>query len=237
MPWEGVAVSEQRQRFIEDFLLNYYSITELAQRFSISRKTAHKWINRYLEQGPAGLEEQSRRPHSCPWQTDPAVAARIVTMREKHPSWGPKKILDVIGRRDPGMNLPAISTTAKILADAGMVKPRRRYRRAHPGCPQTKAAKPNDIWPADYKGQFRLKNGTYCFPLTVSDLASRFILGVDAHPAISLERSKAHFTHLFEAYGLPKRIRTDNGVPFASNALAGCRSCRPGLSSWGFTRN
>jgi transposase InsO family protein len=156
------------------------------------------------------------------------MAAQIVAVREKHPSWGPKKILDVIGRRDPGVDLPAISTAAKILAEAGLVKPRRRYRRAHPGCPQTKAAQPNDIWPADYKGQFRLKNGTYCFPLTVSDLASRFILGVDAHPAISLKRSKAHFTHLFEAYGLPKRIRTDNGVPFASNALARLSQ----LSAW-----
>ena len=100
------------------------------------------------------------------------------------------------------------------------MKPRRRYRRAHPGCPQTKATEPNDIWPADYKGQFRLKNGKYCFPLTVSDLSSRYILGVDAHPAISLERSFAHFRRLFEEFGLPKRIRTDNGVPFASNALA-----------------
>jgi len=220
MPWEGVTVSEQKQRFIEDYLLNYYCITELAQRFSITRKTAHKWIKRYLEQGPSGLEEQSRRPKSCPWQTDPAVAAEIVALREKHPSWGPKKLLDVLARRDPGWLLPSIPTAARILKRAGLVKPRRRYRRAHPGCPQTKAAEPNDIWPADYKGQFRLKNGSYCFPLTVSDLASRFILGVDAHPAISLERTKAHFRRLFEECGLPKRIRTDNGVPFASNALA-----------------
>ena len=133
MPWEGVTVSEQKQRFIEDFLLNCYSKTELAERFSISRKTAHKWINRYLEQGPVGLEDQSRRPKSCPWQTDPAVAVEIVALREKHPSWGPKKILDVIGRRESTSDLPAISTAAKILAEAGLVKPRRRYRRAHPG--------------------------------------------------------------------------------------------------------
>jgi putative transposase len=220
MPWEGVTVREQKQRFIEDYLLNYYSITELARRFSITRKTAHKWIHRYLEQGPAGLEERSRRPHSCPWQTDPALAAEVVALREKHPSWGPKKLLNVLEHWDPERPLPSIATAARILDRAGLVKPRRRYRRAHPGCPQTKAAEPNDIWPADYKGQFRLKNGKYCFPLTVSDLASRYILGVDAHPAISLERSKAHFRRLFEDYGLPKRIRTDNGVPFASNALA-----------------
>jgi transposase InsO family protein len=220
MPWEGVTVREQKQRFIEDYLLKYYSISELAERFNISRKTAHKWINRYLEQGLAGLEEQSRRPKSCPWQTEPGVADEIVCMREKHPSWGPKKLLDVLGRRDPERELPSIPTAARILDRAGLVKPRRRYRRAHPGCPQTKAAEPNDIWPADYKGQFRLKNGKYCFPLTISDLSSRYILGIDAHPAISLEQTFAYFTRVFQTYGLPKRIRTDNGVPFASNALA-----------------
>jgi hypothetical protein len=101
-----------------------------------------------------------------------------------------------------------------------LARSKRRFRRAHPGCPKTVPHGPNDIWAADYKGQFRLKNGQYCFPLTVSDLASRFLLGVDAHPAISLERSQKHFAVLFQEYGLPNRIRTDNGVPFASSALA-----------------
>ena len=86
MPWEGVTVSEQKQRFIEDYLMNYYSVTELAKRFNIAHKTAHKWINRYLEQGPAGLEEQSRRPKSCPWQTELSVVDDIVALRGKHPS-------------------------------------------------------------------------------------------------------------------------------------------------------
>jgi len=220
MPWKGVTVSEQKQHFIEDFLLNYYSVTELSERFSISRKTAHKWINRYLEHGQVGLEEQSRRPKICPWQTSPEVVEELIALRKAHPHRGPKKLVDAMSRRNPDRQLPAISTGAKILAEAGLVKPRRRSRRAHPGCPQTTAAEPNDIWPADYKGQFRLKNGQYCFPLTVSDLSSRYLLGCDAHPAVSLERSQAHFQHLFEAYGLPNRIRTDNGVPFASNALA-----------------
>jgi putative transposase len=130
MPWKGVTVSEQKQRFIEDFLLNYYSITDLAQRFCISRKTAHKWINRYLEQGPARLEERSRRPKSCPWQTDAALVAEIVALREKRPSWGPKKILNVMGRRDGERSLPSVPTAARILSRAGLVKPRRRYRRA-----------------------------------------------------------------------------------------------------------
>ena len=108
----------------------------------------------------------------------------------------------------------------RILSREGLVRPRRRHRRAHPGCPNSDPQGPNDIWAADYKGQFRLKDGNYCFPLTVSDLSSRYMLGVDAHPAISLEKTFAYFRDLFETYGLPNRIRTDNGVPFASNALA-----------------
>jgi putative transposase len=148
------------------------------------------------------------------------VAAEIVVLREKHPNWGPKKLLDVLGRRDSERALPSIPIAARILDRAGLVKPRRRYRRAHPGCPKSVPAGPNDIWAADYKGQFRLKNGKYCFPMTVSDLSTRFILGIDAHPAISLEKTFDYFSRVFHIYGLPNRIRTDNGVPFASNALA-----------------
>ncbi len=220
MPWKGVTVSEQRQRFLEDYQLNYYSVTDLAERFGISRNTAYRWINRFKQHGQAGYHELSRRPYTCPWQTDRAIVKELVKLRKARPNWGPKKLLDLMQHRDPGRQLPSVSTGARILAREGLVKPRRRYRRAHPGCPKSIPQGPNDIWPADYKGQFRLKNGNYCFPLTVSDLSSRFLLGVDAHPAISLEKTFTHFTQLFETYGLPNRIRTDNGVPFASNALA-----------------
>jgi transposase InsO family protein len=220
MPWKGVTVSEQRLRFLEDYLLNFYSVTELAERFGISRNTAYKWINRYKEHGLEGYHELSRRPHSCPWQTDEEIVAELIKTRKAHPRWGPNKLLDLIGRRHPEWELPGISTAALILKRNDLVKSRRRYRRAHPGCPKSKPAGANDIWAADYKGQFRLKNGKYCFPLTVSDLSTRFLLGVDAHPAISLEKTFAYFKGLFGAYGLPNRIRTDNGVPFASNALA-----------------
>jgi len=220
MPWKGVTVSEQRERFLEDYLLNYYSVSELAERFTISRKTAHKWIDRFQEHGHDGYHEGSRRPHSCPFQTEPAVVEELVSLRKAHPHWGPRKLLDLMHQRQPRRDLPAVSTAALILARQGLVRPRRRYRRAHPGCPKSIPEGPNDIWAADYKGQFRLKNGQYCFPLTVSDLASRYVLGVDGHPAISLERTIQHFVRLFETYGLPNRIRTDNGTPFASSALA-----------------
>jgi putative transposase len=220
MPWKGVTVTEQGQRFLEDYQLNYYSITELAERFCISRKTAYRWINRFKRNGQDGFHELYRRPHNCPWQTDKIVVEELVEARKAHPKWGPKKLLDLMQKRDPERKLPAISTSALILKRNELIKPRRRYRRAHPGCPKSVAAGPNDIWAADYKGQFRLKNGKYCFPLTVSDLSTRFILGIDAHPAISLEKTFSHFTRVFHTYGLPNRVRTDNGVPFASNALA-----------------
>ena len=216
MPWKGVTVSEQRQRFLEDYRLSYYSITELAERFSISRKTAHKWIIRYKEHGQRGFHERSRRPHRCPRPTDAAIVKELVAVREAHPHRGPRKLLDLMHRRHPQRKLPAVSIGARILAREGLVRLKRRHRRAHPGCPKTTPEGPNDIWAAD---EFWLKNGRYCFPLTVSDLASRYVLGCDPHPAISLEKSFKHFRQLFFTYGLPNRIRTDNGTPFASNAL------------------
>jgi transposase InsO family protein len=209
MPWKGVTVSEQRQRFLEDYQLNYYSISELAERFCISRTTAYKWINRFKQFGQSGYHELSRRPHTCPWQTEKAIVGELVKARKAHPSWGPRKLLDLMNRRNPGRDLPSSSTAMRILSREGLVRPRRRHRRAHPGCPKSVPQGPNDIWAADYKGQFRLKNGNYCFPLTVSDLSSRFILGVDAHPAISLEKSFTHFRQVFETEpGKPQQ----NGV-------------------------
>jgi len=130
MPWRGVTVSEQRQRFLKDYKLNYYSVTELAERFSVSRKTAHthpghqgKWINRYKENGQSGFHEHSRRPHSCPWQTEAAIVEELVKLRKAHPHWGPRKLLDLMQRRDPERELPSVSTGARILAREGLVNP------------------------------------------------------------------------------------------------------------------
>ena len=197
MPWKGVTVNEERQRFLQEHILRYYSVSDLADRFSVSRQTAHKWIRRHKLFGDSGFHELSRRPYNSPFQTDPAAAQELVSLRKAHPSWRARKLLDLMHHRDPSRHLPSASTVCRILLREGLARSRRRFRRAHPGCPKTSPQGPNDIWAADYKGQFRLKNRQYCFPLTVSDLASRFLLGVDAHPAISLERSQKHFTKLF----------------------------------------
>jgi putative transposase len=228
MPWKGVTVSEQRENFLRDYYLRYYSLSDLAERYCISRKSAYKWIERYEQRGREGLEDQSRRPHSCPWQTEEYIAEALVELRLAHPSWGPRKLLDVLQRRHRRWELPAASTVAQILSNHGLVRARHRHRRAHPGCPQSVAQGPNDIWGADYKGQFRMGNGKYCFPQTVSDLDSRFLLGCDGHPQVDGDMTEAHFDGLFRVYGLPNRMRTDNGSPFASNAL-GRLSC---LSVW-----
>ncbi len=220
MPWKGVTVREQRDNFVRDYQLGYYSVTDLAERYSISRKTAYKWLERFEEHGQAGLEDQSRRPHSCPWQTEARIAEALVQLREAHTGWGPGRLMDTLQRRHPRWELPAASTVERILSSRGLVRRRTRHRRAHPGCAQSVAKEPNDIWAADYKGQFRLGNGAYCFPQTVSDLSSRFLIGCDAHDRVDGERTKAHFDGLFRTYGLPMRIRTDNGSPFAGNGLA-----------------
>ena len=220
MPWKGVTVIEQRENFIRDYRLGYYSVSELCERFGISRKTAYKWIRRWEQEGLEGLVDRSRRPRSCPWQTEGRIVEELIARRKTQPNRGPKNLPAMVARKHPEWELPAVSTAARILSNAGLVESRGRGRRAHPGCPKHRAEEPNDIWGADYKGQFRLKNGQYCFPQTVSDLDSRFLLGCDGHPEISLERTKKHFKALFHTHGLPLRIRTDNGSPFASNALA-----------------
>jgi putative transposase len=220
MPWIGVTVSEQRQNFLRDYQMRCYSLTELADCYSISRKTAYKWITRYDQSGLSGLEDLSRRPHSCPWQTPQIAAEELVKLRGSHPNWGPKKLLDLMQRKHGDWDLPSVATAAHILAERGLVREVRRHRRAHPGCPKSVAEQPNDIWGSDYKGQFRMGNGRYCFPQTVSDLYSRYLLGCDGHHQIDGELTKAHFAGLFRTYGLPYRVRTDNGAPFASNALA-----------------
>ena len=221
MSWKGVTIMDQRVRFISEYLNEYFSFKELCDQFEVSRKTGYKWIKRYEELGPGGLADKSRKPLTCPHQTDEEVVQEIVRARSKHPTWGPKKLLELVSGRHPHWALPAISTTADLLKRKGLIPSgKRRLRRKHPGCPKTTTEAPNDIWTADYKGHFKTRNGLYCYPLTVCDMHSRYLLGCDAHEAISLKSSKRHFTRLFEEYGLPERIRTDNGVPFASSAIA-----------------
>ena len=227
MGWKGVTVMDQKILFIGECLKEDRPFfNELCREFGISRKTGYKWLQRYLSEGAEGLMDRPSIPRSCPHRTAEEIEEIIVRVKGQHPSWGPKKIIAHLSPRHP--SLPAVSTASDILKRHGLVKPMKKRRRKHPGCTLTTAHGPNDIWSVDYKGQFRMRNGIYCYPLTVCDMRTRYLLGIDAHDTVSLARTKAHFTRIFEEYGLPGRIRSDNGVPFASNAIARLSS----LSVW-----
>ena len=229
MPWSQTSPMDQRTQFIADYLREVLSVTELCDLYGISRKTAYKWIERYLRQGPAGLEERSRRPRLSPNRTPDEVTQALLEARRRHPSWGGKKLLTLVHKRHSSWDLPHRSTVCDILSRHGMVpKKRARRRIGHPGKPTSLILAPNDLWSADFKGQFKTGNGRYCYPLTVTDSYSRYLLGCQGLNSTAVEEAKPVFTRLFREYGLPQRIRTDNGVPFATSTLA--RLSR--LSAW-----
>jgi transposase InsO family protein len=220
---------DQRTQFIADYLRGCLSITELCALYDVSRKTGYKWIDRYLHYGPAGLDERSRKPRASPNQTDQEIVTALLESRRRHPSWGAKKLLVLLHKGHPGWELPGRSTVCDILSRHGMVpKQRQRRRIGHPGKPTSSVLAPNDLWCADYKGQFKTGNGIYCYPLTVTDGYSRYLLSCQALDSTAVAGAKPVFTRLFKEYGLPTRIRTDNGVPFATTTLARLSA----LSAW-----
>jgi transposase InsO family protein len=220
---------DQKTQFIADYLRGSLSVSECCELYGISRKTAYKWIDRYLRHGPAGLDERSRRPRNSPRETPPEIVQAILQARLRHPSWGGKKLLTLVQKRYPAVVLPHRATVCTILKRNGLVpKQHKRRRIGHPGKPSSQILGPNDLWCADFKGQFKTGDGKYCYPLTVTDGYSRFLLGCQALPSTAVAGAKPVFTCLFKEFGLPKRIRTDNGVPFATNTLARLSA----LSAW-----
>jgi transposase InsO family protein len=220
---------DQKTQFIADYLRDMLSVSELCDLYGISRKTAYKWIDRYVRQGPAGLEERSRKPRNSPNRTPEHIEAALLQARVRHPSWGAKKLLPLVGKRFPNEELPVESTVFEILGRHGMLARKRQRRRiGHPGAPSSSMLAPNDVWCADFKGQFKTNDGRYCYPLTVIDGFSRYLLGCQALHSTAVHEAKPVFTRLFKEFGLPLRIRTDNGVPFATNTLARLSS----LSAW-----
>lgn len=222
MPWTRTCPMEQRTRFALDYQDGLFSIAELCLRYGVSRKTGYKWIGRYQADGLAGLEELSRRPHSCPHQTDPGIERLLVRCRKKHPFWGPEKLLDYLVPRHPDIDFPAKSTVGAIIARHGLVKQRRRRKTTrHPGAAPLTTTAPNQIWSADFKGQFKMLNGAYNYPLTITDAHSRLILACKGLHNIEQITTEPEFIRLFRTHGLPDAIRTDNGNPFATRALCG----------------
>jgi transposase InsO family protein len=204
-------------------------MTDLCEELGISRKTGYKFWRRYQEQGVRGLEDASRAPKRVARRTSAAVEELLVNARKRRTNWGGKKLKDVLEHKHPGLKLPSASTIAAILKRRGLVTGRKRRRRPelYAGSltqPQT----PNEVWGVDYKGQFRLGNGRYCYPLTASDLCSRYLLVTEALDGTDEESARPVFEQAFTEYGLPTVIRSDNGSPFASQGLAGLTR----LSAW-----
>lgn len=222
MPWMETAPMNERMRLVTDRERGLYSMVELCERYGVSRKTGYKWVERYEREGPEGLHDRSRAPHECPHRIPPAVAEAICAARRQHPSWGPEKILHWLKRRERGLDLPATSTAGDLLARRGLVKKRRRRRAyTHPGVVPPTTQEPNDLWTADFKGHFRTGDGIYCYPLTVADQHSRYLLA--CHGLLSTQGVGVRpiFDRLFRETGLPQAIRTDNGVPFATTGIHG----------------
>lgn len=229
MPWLETDPMTERKRFILEAEGGLFSFAELCRRHGISSKTGYKWLKRYELEGPDGLADRSHRPHFCPHATDFQVVEAAFKLRKQRPRWGAGKILGHLATLHPEWSLPAPQTLHKHFVREGFVKKRRRSRRQpHPGRPTAPFDAPNAIWSADFKGQFKTLDGIYNYPLTVQDGFSRYLLGCRGLSGTTYAGSRVVFTRLFQEYGLPDRMRTDNGTPFASMAL--CRLSR--LSIW-----
>lgn len=227
---------DEKRRFILTIESGLYTMTEVCERFGISRKTGHKWYNRYLSEGFEGLVERSRTPHSCPHRTPPEIAKLIIDKRDEK-GWGPRKILDYFARERPELALPAESTAGDILRRAGRVKSRKRRRKsAHPTAPPLKVDAPNQVWTMDFKGEFRLLNGVYCYPFTVEDAYSRFLICCDALESTAGRGVRSVLDRAFSEYGLPEAVRTDNGSPFVSTGRLGLTQLGVWLIKLGIAR-
>src|SRR5262245_45160362 len=223
MAWSET-VEMSRVRFIADLKSDLYAMTELCEKHGISRKTGYKWKERFSQEGVEGLRDRSRAPKHSPCQTAPEVRERLMELRRQHPSWGPRKLLAWLEKHEPGQGWPGASTVGGVLKRAGLVGAcRRRAARAGPVVvARTEASGPNEVWTSDFKGEFRTGDGRLCYPLTVVDGFSRFVLVIQGLPSVASSGAWPVFERAFREYGLPRVIRTDNGNPFAScSALAG----------------
>lgn len=222
MPWLETDVIKERTGFVLDYESELFSMTELCERYGISRQTGHELWRRYQAQGLAGLRDRPRGPKSCPHKTPPEVEQALVSLRRQHPSWGPVTLLQWLAREHPHWPLPAASTAGAILKRYQLIAPRRaRARHRHPGRPYVEMRAPNDVWTADFKGEFLTGDHRYCYPLTIADGCSRFVLGCRGQRASAYAGARTSFTAVFRQYGVPLQILTDNGAPFASHAIGG----------------
>lgn len=225
MPWKETSVMDERMRFIGR-LLSGEKMAPLCREFGISRVTGHKLWNRYEQDGSRGIYNRSRAPHKHPNQLPFEVEQLIIRLKKERLKWGAPKIRELIAKKYPGIKLPAISTVHCVLDRHGLVNRKSKRNKYYATATYLSIPKdPNDLWCADFKGQFKMGNRNYCFPLTLSDFVSRFVLSCEALSSTEVNFCFAVFEEAFQQYGLPLAIRNDNGIPFAS-----------GNSMWNLTR-
>jgi transposase InsO family protein len=229
MGWKETCPVTERMQFLTDVQSGELSFSEACRRRGISRKTGYKLWTRFQHEGAGALTERSRAPLRHPHAVEAAVVAKLIAARQGHPYWGPRNLIDWLERREPGSRWPAPSTVGELLKRAGLVASRRRRRHSAPySQPFVAADRPNALWSIDFKGQFRLGDQRYCYPLTVSDGFSRYLLlcrGLSSTKGMPVRR---WLERAFCQYGLPVAIRSDNGAPFASVGLGGLTR----LSAW-----
>lgn len=222
MPWKETCVMNEKMCFVAALLEDCETMSELCRQFGISRKTGYKLKRRYLAQGALGLEERSRAPHSHPGAIGKDIIKDLVAVRHRHPTWGPRKVKAWLERHNGHVCWPAASTIGTVFDAAGLTRPRNlRRRTAAYSRPFAACREPNDVWCVDFKGWFHTGDGTQVDPLTISDGASRYLICCAAMGRCDEAHVWPRFEAAFREYGLPLAMRSDNGAPFASRAIAG----------------
>ena len=223
MGWQRTSVMEEKLKFIRAWSSNAYSVSDLCLSFGISRQTGHRLIRRYKEEGMVCFFSGSKAPNRIPHKTSAKVEEAIISLRKKHPRWGARKLQKLLEQEISASEIPAESTINKILSRNGLViKRRKRPAKLASEYPDYESDSCNEIWSADYKGKFKMRNGRYCYPLTLQDKKSRFILAADGHYHPDYASAKRAYISAFRENGLPQYIHSDNGVPFA-HAQSLCR--------------
>lgn len=221
MPWKAQDPQKERMRFVVEHEKGLYSMKELCERFGISRETGYTLLRRWKEEGVEAVKERSRAPKHRQSVAE-EIQAILLEARRAHSHWGPRTILAVLQKEHPELELPAASTVGDLYKREGLVRSRPRPRRwRHPGRSSLVASEPNQLWSTDFKGQFRTSDGKTCYPLTVADAHTRFLLACDGLSSTEHKGAQSIFERLFHTYGLPKAIRSDNGGPFSTQAIGG----------------
>ena len=219
MPWKETCVMNQRTEFVLRAMRNVEPFHELCREFGISRKTGYKWKQRFCEKGLDGLTNQSRKPQSSPRELDEATICEIIKLKMAHRTWGPTKIHAVYARQYPSSDLPSLSSVKRILDKAGLVTHRKKRSPSETGrlVNRVETTMPNQVWTVDFKGWWYTRDRERFEPLTIRDDYSRYILCAMSLKSAKTEDVQKAFEHVFERYGLPETIRSDNGSPFAAH--------------------